>query len=201
MGSYGFAILLVCLCSFSELTFAGSLYGNKMTQHHLKDDDKDGVINIRDKCANTPIHAAIDNYGCHKSNSKLLSVELKILFASNRYEVQPRYYGEIKKLADFMRDNPGSSVIIEGHTDNVGNELLNQSLSKNRAQAIATILTSTFRVAKSRVQAIGYGENRPIANNDSIEGKGKNRRVVAEVFAQSTVDINKWDIYSVDRRN
>jgi len=201
MGSYGFAILLVCLCSFSELTVAGSLYGNKMTQHHLKDDDKDGVINIRDKCANTPINAAIDNYGCHKSNSKLLSVELNILFASNRYVVQPRYYGEIKKLADFMRDNPGSSVIIEGHTDDVGNELLNQSLSKNRAQAIATILISTYRVAKSRVQAIGYGETRPIASNDSIEGKGKNRRVVAEVFAQSTVDINKWDIYSVDRRN
>lgn len=201
MGSYGLAILLVCLCSFSELTFAGSLYSKKMPQHHLKDDDKDGVINMRDKCADTPINAAIDNYGCHKSNSKLLSIELNILFVSNRYEVPSIYYDEVKKLASFMRDNPGSSVIIEGHTDDIGNERLNQRLSKNRAQAIATILINTFRIAKSRVQAIGYGEARPIASNDTIEGKTKNRRVVAEIFAQSTVDISKWDIYSVDRRN
>lgn len=201
MSKYGFAVLLLCLCSFSELLYAGSLYGNRMTQHHLKDDDKDGVINIRDKCSNTPITAAVDNYGCHKSNSKLLSLELKILFLSNQYEVRPRYYGEIKKLAEFMRDNPGSSVIIEGHTDDVGNELLNKTLSQNRAQAIAEILINTFRVDKRRVKAVGYGENRPIASNDTPEGKSQNRRVVAEIFARSTVDISKWDIYSVDRRN
>lgn len=201
MCKYGVAILMVCLCSFSELIPAGSLYGNKMTQHHLKDDDKDGVINIRDKCANTPTTAAVDNYGCHKSNSKLLSIELKILFVSSRFEVRPRYYGEVKKLADFMRNNPQSSVVIEGHTDDVGNELLNQTLSQNRAQAIADILITTFRIAKSRVKAIGYGESRPVTSNETSQGQTQNRRVVAEVFAQSTVDIGKWDIYSVDRRN
>lgn len=201
MRRHAFAVLLVCLCSFFEFSVAGSLYGNKSPQHHLKDNDKDGVINIRDKCANTPKNAAVDHYGCHKSNSKLLSVELNILFASNRYEVRPRYYGEVKKLADFMNENPGSSVVIEGHTDDIGNETLNQVLSKNRARAIAEILINTFKVANSRVQAIGYGETRPIASNDTSEGKRQNRRVVAEVFAKSTVDISKWDIYSVDRRN
>lgn len=195
------AALLICLCSVSEPSLAGSLYGDKLTQHHLKDDDKDGVINIRDKYANTPIEAAVDHYGCHKVNSKILSVELKILFVTNRYEVRPRYYGEVKKLADFMMANPNSSVVIEGHTDNIGNESLNQILSQNRAQAIAEILINTFKITKTRVQVIGYGESRPIASNDSNEGKRQNRRVVAEVFANSRVDINKWNIYSVDRRN
>ena len=196
-----FTLLLVCLCSFSGVSQAESLYGNKRAQHHLKDNDKDGVINIRDRCANTPKDAAVDHYGCHKSNDKLLSVELNILFVSNRFEVRPRYYGEVKKLADFMKDNPGSSVVIEGHTDNVGNETLNQTLSKNRSQAIAAILINTFKIEKSRVKAVGYGESRPIASNDTEQGKRQNRRVVAEVFARSTVDINKWNIYSVDRRN
>ncbi|EAQ64945.1 OmpA family protein [Marinomonas sp. MED121] len=199
MFRFGFAILLVSLFSFAEITVAESLYGNKTRQDHLKDDDKDGVINIRDKCSHTPLNAAVDHYGCHASNTKLLSVELNILFVSNRFEVRRRYYSEVKKLADFLRKNPSSNVVIEGHTDNTGHNHHNQQLSQQRAQAIANILIKTFSIAQSRVKAIGYGETRPIASNLSAQGKAKNRRVVAEVFARDTVDINKWDIYSVDR--
>ena len=100
-----------------------------------------------------------------------------------------------------MRKNPSSNVVIEGHTDNTGHNHHNQQLSQQRAQAIANILIKTFSIAQSRVKAIGYGETRPIASNLSAQGKAKNRRVVAEVFARDTVDINKWDIYSVDRRH
>lgn len=179
---------------------AGSLYGSNSGRYRLQDDDKDGVINARDQCGDTPPGARVDHHGCHETNSKLLSIELEILFDSGRSEVKPRYYSEVKKLADFMRKNPGSSVVIEGHTDNVGDEAMNAKLSQNRATAIADVLISSFRISSDRVKAIGYGESRPIANNETAEGRATNRRVVAEIFASTTADVMKWNIYSVDRR-
>ncbi|WP_245957863.1 OmpA family protein [Marinomonas piezotolerans] len=164
----------------------------------LADADKDGVINVRDMCPNTPMGAKVDNNGCSEKSSKLLSLDLKILFSSGKYDVKPQYYGEIKKLADFLKANPTSSVVIEGHTDDVGNANYNLALSQNRADAIANVLVERFGIPRSRVEGIGYGEEKPIATNDTASGRELNRRVVGEVFARKTADIERWNIYSVD---
>lgn len=195
-----FWILLLICVAIGPHVYAESLYGDRIKRSQLQDNDADGVINIRDKCPGTPPMAAVDNYGCHKENTKLLSVELKILFDSGKYLVKPQFYSEVKKVADFMRKNSGSSVVIEGHTDDVGSEELNLALSQNRASAIATVLIDSFNIEASRVKAIGYGESKPLTSNDTAEGRALNRRVVGEIFANSTAKVEKWDIYSVDRR-
>ena len=108
-------------------------------------------------------------------------------------------FPEVKKLADFLRSNPDSSVVIEGHTDDVGNDEYNLNLSQNRANAIAAVLVDSFKIRASRVKGVGYGETKPIADNSTAAGREQNRRVVAEVFARQTADVKRWTIYSVDK--
>lgn len=190
-------ILTLFICSQIN---AGSLYGDKVRKR-LADTDKDGVIDIRDRCQNTLYGAKVDNYGCSRTSTKLLSVELKVLFDTGKYVVKPEFYNELKKLAIFLRDNPKSSVIIEGHTDNVGSASSNQRLSHQRASAIADVIIKKFRIPKHRVGSKGFGETNPIASNDTHQGRESNRRVVAEVFSRQVASLKRWTIYSVDEEN
>lgn len=187
--------LLIC----SQIN-AGSLYGDKV-RSRLADMDKDGVIDVRDRCKNTLYGAKVDNYGCSKTSTKLLSVELKVLFDTGKHDVKPAFYGELKKLATFLRNNPTSSVVIEGHTDNVGSAKSNQKLSQDRASAIANVLTRKFRISKRRVESKGFGEVAPITTNETDRGREANRRVVAEVFSRQTASLKRWTIYSIDEEN
>ncbi|MEO9654278.1 OmpA family protein [Marinomonas sp.] len=166
-------------------------------QEQLHDDDRDGVINIRDRCQNTPISdSAIDIYGCTIDSKLLLSVELAILFETGKYDVKRDYYQEIQKIADFLRVHPNTKAHIEGHTDDVGNDVYNKELSLERAEAVAKVLTSYFQVDSARVTFKGYGEEQPIADNTSAEGRSRNRRVMAEVFSRARYDVKRWDIYA-----
>ena len=190
-------ITLTALAGISSHAFSGALYNTDMSQQ-LSDSDKDGVINARDLCPNTQVGAMVDNDGCSEQSSKLLSLDLKILFDSGKAEVKPRYFSEVKKLADFLKANPDSSVVVEGHTDDVGNDDYNLNLSQQRADSIADVLVNRFGIKSSRVKGIGYGEGKPVASNDTAIGREANRRVVGEVFARQTADVKRWNIYSVD---
>jgi OOP family OmpA-OmpF porin len=188
-------ILTLIICSQVN---AGSLYGDKV-RTRLADTDKDGVIDVRDRCKNTLYGAKVNNYGCSEVSTKLLTVELKVLFDTGKYVVKPAFYGELSKLAKFLKENPASSVVIEGHTDNVGSARSNQQLSQNRATAIAKVITSKFNIPKNRVDAKGFGEDSPIATNETNQGRESNRRVVAEVFSRQTASLKRWTIYSIDQ--
>lgn len=191
------ALLALIICSQIQ---AGSLYGDKV-RARLADADKDGVIDVRDKCKDTLYGANVDHYGCSQKSTKLLSVELKVLFDTGKHEVKPAFYSELRELASFLKKNPASSVIIEGHTDNVGSKTSNQTLSFQRASAIAAVITDKFKIAPNRVQAKGFGETSPIASNETQSGREANRRVVAEVFSRQTASLKRWTIYSVDEEN
>jgi OOP family OmpA-OmpF porin len=99
--------------------------------------------------------------------------------------VKPKYNNEIKKVADFMKEYPDTTAIIEGHTDNVGKEAANVKLSQRRADSIKAYLVKKFGIDSSRIKAVGYGPNKPVASNATKEGKQKNRRVKA-VFSNIT---------------
>ncbi|MEO9275515.1 OmpA family protein [Marinomonas sp. 5E14-1] len=185
------------LFAFSHLASAESLYTSKI-QPRLSDEDRDGVITARDLCPNTPIGSVVDNNGCPSQTTKLLSVELNILFDFGKADIQSRFYPELKKLASFLKSHPTSTVIIEGHTDDRGSEELNEALSQKRATAITDVLVDSFRIKQERVKGIGYGESRPISDNDTEEGREKNRRVVAEVIAEQQFANKRWTIYSID---
>lgn len=186
--------LLLC----GQLAAAESLYASNV-QSRLADADRDGVIDARDLCPNTPEGAAVDNDGCTNQSTKLLSVELNVLFDSGKAGIKPRFYSELKDLAKFLQDHPKSTVVIEGHTDSKGSAELNRELSQRRATAIADVLIDSFRIKADRVKGIGYGETRPIADNDTESGRKLNRRVVAEVFAKQQFANERWTIYSVDK--
>lgn len=190
--------LIGVLFAFSHSVAAESLYASNV-QSRLTDADRDGVIDARDLCPDTPEGAAIDNDGCPEQTSKLLSIELNVLFDTGKADINPRFYTELKDLAQFLQDNPTSNVVIEGHTDSQGSAELNQELSQQRATAIANVLVDSFRIASDRVKGIGYGATRPVASNDTEDGRKENRRVVAEVFAKQQFANERWTIYSVDQ--
>ena len=79
--------------------------------------------------------------------------KINIQFGINKTNVEQKYYPEIAKIADFLKENPGSTVMIEGHTDDTGTASYNQMISEKRAKAIADVLTQTFQVSASRVNS------------------------------------------------
>ena len=83
-----------------------------------------------------------------------------------------------------MKSFPSTSVVMEGHTDSKGAEAYNQRLSERRAKTIADMLVTDFGIDGSRVDSRGYGESRPVASNDTDEGRQHNRRVVAHIEEQ-----------------
>ncbi|KZN13878.1 OmpA family protein [Marinomonas sp. TW1] len=108
-------------------------------------------------------------------------IKLNIQFASNQTQVPQKFYPEVEKLATFLMENPNTTVVIEGHTDDTGAASYNQKVSEERANAIADVLVEIFGIPENRVSAIGYGEDKPLFDNDSAEHRQANRRVVAVI--------------------
>ncbi|RMH48405.1 MAG: OmpA family protein, partial [Gammaproteobacteria bacterium] len=151
-----------------------------------RDDDGDSVPNYKDQCPATPAGAEVDDKGCRKLLKETVRISLDIKFPSNSSMIDPKYTIQIKKVADFMRRFPDTKVVIEGHTDSTGSASYNKWLSQRRADAVAQWLVNKFGIDAKRVSAIGYGEERPIADNNTAEGRAKNRRVVAAISATVT---------------
>ncbi|GLS26270.1 OmpA family protein [Marinibactrum halimedae] len=148
------------------------------------DSDNDGVIDLRDQCPDSAAGARVDETGCYIKLLEDREVRLNVQFANNSDVVTPQFYSEVERVASFMREYPGTSVVVQGHTDDRGSAAYNQQLSERRARAVAAVLVEQFNVDSSRVSAIGYGEERPLVDNDTAENRAKNRRVVAVVKAQ-----------------
>ncbi|TBU97630.1 OmpA family protein [Phytopseudomonas dryadis] len=116
---------------------------------------------------------------------QVVRVELDVKFDFDKAAVKEESYGDIKNLADFMNQYPQTSTTVEGHTDSVGTDAYNQKLSERRANAVREVLVNQYGVDSQRVNAAGYGESRPVADNATEEGRAINRRVEAEVEAQA----------------
>ena len=112
-----------------------------------------------------------------------VTILLNVEFDTNKAIVKDKYYDEIKRVADFMKQYPDSTAVIEGNTDNVGKEANNQKLSEKRANSVRQYIIDKFGIDGSRLTAAGYGPTRPVASNDTKEGRQKNRRVDAVIEA------------------
>lgn len=104
-----------------------------------------------------------------------------ILFETNKSEINAQFYSSLNFLLLAMRKDDALHLIIEAHTDNVGSDRDNQKLSEDRANALKDFLIENG-IETERVVAIGSGENKPIANNDSKEGRKRNRRVAFKLY-------------------
>ncbi|MDP3816956.1 OmpA family protein [Pseudomonas sp.] len=116
---------------------------------------------------------------------ELVRVELDVKFDFDKSSVKEESYGDIKNLADFMKQYPQTTTVVEGHTDSKGTDAYNQNLSERRANAVRDVLVNQYGVEAGRVNAAGYGEARPVADNATDTGRAVNRRVEAEVEAQT----------------
>lgn len=148
------------------------------------DSDGDGVVDSRDRCANTPRNLAVDANGCPILDRSQERQELLVNFDFDQAVVKQEFYDEIETFAEFMQTYSNTNVVIEGHTDSDGTEAYNQGLSERRAQAVMNRLIQAHGIAASRLSAVGYGEARPIVENDSPANKARNRRIEAEVTVQ-----------------
>ena len=98
-----------------------------------------------------------------------------VFFATNSAELRPESKNELNKLKELLDDNPNMRIRLNGHTDNEGDDADNLSLSDRRAHAVRTYLINKGILA-DRLEAKGYGETKPVASNDTPEGRQKNRR-------------------------
>lgn len=99
-----------------------------------------------------------------------------ILFDTSSAKLAPVGQRDLQQLARYLRDNPQSRITIIGHTDSTGSLSYNQTLSEHRARAVSGTLLAGG-VAAERITAAGQGATRPIASNDTPEGRAQNRRV------------------------
>jgi OOP family OmpA-OmpF porin len=148
------------------------------------DSDNDGVADYKDNCLTTPVGRAVDGNGCKFVLTRSEELSLKINFANDSAVITEEYYAEIEQAANFLKKYADVNSVIEGHTDNLGADDYNTNLSKDRAEAVMTALIERFGIDADRVSALGYGEARPIATNDTEAGRLANRRVVAVMKAE-----------------
>lgn len=104
-----------------------------------------------------------------------------IYFDVGKYDLRRESFNELDKLAEVLRANPGMQVEISGHTDNVGSDAANLTLSKNRAQAVTDYLLGK-ELESSRFMPKGFGEEQPAFPNDSASNRQKNRRVEFKIL-------------------
>jgi outer membrane protein OmpA-like peptidoglycan-associated protein len=136
--------------------------------------DNDGVLNEVDNCPNTPTGIEVNATGCPLMEQITLSVQ----FDSAKSLVKDEFLKEIEEVAAKIKQRGDVKVTVEGHTDWRGKQVNNQPLSESRAAAVAEILKQKTGLTDDSIEVIGYGELKPIADNNTPEGRYKNRRVV-----------------------
>jgi OmpA-OmpF porin, OOP family len=100
-----------------------------------------------------------------------------ILFDVNSDVIRPESAPTLAEIATMLRQHPELRIAIEGHTDSDGEAASNQELSERRAAAVKRYLVESYEIDGSRLESAGFGESRPVASNDTPEGKQENRRV------------------------
>jgi OOP family OmpA-OmpF porin len=106
-----------------------------------------------------------------------------IFFETGKADLQPESFAELNRIFQVLHDNQSMEIEIDGHTDNVGPPAVNKVLSEARATSVQTYLTKKGIEAK-RLRAKGFGENKPIASNNTDGGRQQNRRVEFTILKQ-----------------
>ncbi|HSP82258.1 MAG TPA: OmpA family protein [Gillisia sp.] len=105
-----------------------------------------------------------------------------VYFDTEKFNINAKSQETLNKLAAIFKEYPDTNILVEGHTDSAGSDSYNLTLSKNRAQAVTTYLVNNG-VAKNRFETKWYGESQPKYDNNTAEGKAKNRRVELAIVA------------------
>ena len=144
----------------------------------IPDTDKDGVNDEEDQCPNTP--GPVQNHGCPIIEQEVIRkvnyAADNILFQTGTATLKPSSLRGLNDVVDIMKENGSILLQIDGHTDFVGSDSLNDVLSQNRAGTVKQYFISKG-INQSRMQAIGHGKRMPVAGNTTPQGRQQNRRV------------------------
>jgi outer membrane protein OmpA-like peptidoglycan-associated protein len=147
------------------------------------DNDGDGVPDAEDECPDTRSGARVDARGCPRAPAAAAAPELApdlvlegVGFLSGSAELTTSSLIVLEEVARSLLAHPEAVIEVRGHTDSTGPSEGNRLLSQRRAAAVREVLIR-YGVAASRITAVGYGEDYPIAPNDTREGRARNRRV------------------------
>ncbi|MEN9797159.1 MAG: hypothetical protein RL653_855, partial [Pseudomonadota bacterium] len=148
-----------------------------------KDSDGDGVVDAADKCPAEAGTAALQ--GCKPKvelKAGVIQINESVFFAVNKDVIDEKSYGLLDSVAEVLKSHAEiKKVQVEGHTDASGNAGANMTLSSKRAAAVVKYLVGKG-VEKARLSSKGFGGTKPIADNETDEGKAKNRRVIFTIL-------------------
>ena len=105
------------------------------------------------------------------------AVTYGIYFDFNSDQVRAESQATLKEISDAMSRHPDWKLTIDGHTDNIGGDAKNLDLSRRRAASVRDLLINQYHVSKLRLRSAGYGASRPVADNSTLQGRARNRRV------------------------
>ncbi len=140
---------------------AGAGVGYYMDQQEKK---------LRERTAGTGVNVVRDG------DNLILDLPSDVTFPVNGYAVDPQFQSTLVSVAGTLREYEKTYVDVLGHTDSTGSDAYNQTLSVNRAQSVAAVLSGNG-VQQARIATKGYGESTPKASNTTLEGRAANRRV------------------------
>jgi len=197
------------LCIFALGVFANANAADKASKYNdmapakqvadLADDDRDGVVNARDKCMTTPLGAEVDNTGCSSHVMAENQFQLKILFANDSSEINPAFLNEIKRMVEFLSQYPQTAIELQGYASKVGKSDYNMKLSQQRASKVRQSLIDAG-IDSSRVTILGFGDTALADKGSSEVAHALNRRVIASVVGHNDKILDEWNIYTKRKR-
>lgn len=128
------------------------------------------------------VRQAMQELGARETELEVrVELPADVLFDFDRATIRPDAARALAHLATLIRSHPGSTTLLEGHTDAVGDEGYNERLSERRAEAVEAWLVEREGIDAGALETRGWGESRPVASNDTDEGRQRNRRVEAVI--------------------
>ena len=152
------------------------------------DRDGDGIADAEDKCPDEP--GVAEEQGCPKKYSLIvvkkdrIEIKQKVHFATGKARILRDSFELLSQVGDAIKSAKIKKVLIEGHTDSRGSDALNMRLSQRRADTVRSHLIKKVGVDSEVLEAVGFGETRPIASNKSSKGRAQNRRVEFKIIEQ-----------------
>ncbi|MDX1539722.1 TolC family outer membrane protein [Arsukibacterium sp.] len=148
------------------------------------DADNDSVKDTADYCPNTPATDKVDAKGCSILMEKMVNFTLEIKFAHDSSIINQESLSDIADFAAFLQRYPNTNTEINGHTSAQGAAWYNNVLSKQRADAVKTVLVEQFNIDESRIVTQGFGSSRRLSDADTEAAHNLNRRIEAVVRAR-----------------
>lgn len=144
-------------------------------QEPEKDRDSDGVPDAKDKCPD--IKGTKELNGCPDIQKRLNELAKMVFFDTDKSDILNKSLNPLDEAAEILKQFPNTTLVIEGHTDSRASAAHNKALSQRRANAVKTYLVNKGIAASRFTSVVGYGLERPIATNETDEGRAMNRRV------------------------